>query len=145
MQRCGTLLGARDYSSRRLKEKLEDAGYPPSIIAECLEKLMEAHYLDDRRYAQAYVRAHLQDRSLLRIRRGLMERGIEEEYIEEALEAVGAETDPEEAQLGQIRRYLQKRCYDPVQADYAHRQKAMAALHRRGYAPELIRRAMEES
>ena len=52
MQRCGTLLGSRDYPVQRLREKLADAGYPSSIIEECIGKLAGAHYLDDRRYAQ---------------------------------------------------------------------------------------------
>lgn len=144
MQRCGTLLGSRDYSEYRLRTKLQEAGYPPSIIQECIEKLIQARYLDDRRYAEAYVRSHLHDRSSLRIRRDLTERGIAEEAVAAAFEAVGEETDTEEAQLDQIRNLLRRRRYDPDQEDFALKQKTMAFLHRKGYAPELIRKAMEE-
>lgn len=143
MQRCGTLLGSRDYPERRLRAKLEDAGYPASIIGECMEKLRQAHYLDDRRYAQTYVRSHLSDRSSLRIRRDLSERGIPDEYIEEAFAEIGEETDPDQAQLDQIRHLLKKRGYEPGEADYAMRQKTMAFLHRKGFETDLIRRAME--
>jgi len=144
MQRCGTLLGSRDYPVHRLRTKLQDAGYPSSIIEDCIEKLQEAHYLDDARYAQTYLRSHLADRSLLRIRHDLLERGISEELIERAVTEIAEETDPEEAQLGQIRRLLQKRGYDPADADYAARQKIMAFLQRKGYGINLIRRAMEK-
>ena len=77
MQRCGTLLGSRDYPVHRLRTKLQEAGYPTSIIEDCIEKLQKAHYLDDARYAQTYLRSHLADRSLLRIRHDLMERGAQ--------------------------------------------------------------------
>lgn len=144
MQRCGTLLGSRDYSEHRLRTKLQEAGYPPSIIQECIEKLAQAHYLDDQRYAETYVRTHLRDRSSLRIRRDLAERGIAEEYIAAAFEKAGEEADTEEAQRNQIRRLLRRRGYDQEHTDFVFRQKTMAFLHRKGYAPEMIRQVMEE-
>ena len=68
MQRCGILLGSRDYSEQRMREKLRDAGYPGSVVDNAVEKLRKAGYLDDRRFAQSYVRSHMRDRSRLRIR-----------------------------------------------------------------------------
>ena len=144
MQRCGTLLGSRDYTQSRLRTKLQEAGYPSSIIGECIGKLKEAHYLDDSRYAQSYVRSHLRDRSRLRISHDLRERGVPEELIEEAFAAAAQEQDPEEAQMDQIRRWLQKKRYDPGTADYTLKQKIMMSLHRKGFEAELIRRAMDE-
>ena len=144
MQRCGTLLGSRDYPVHRLRTKLQEAGYPTSIIEDCIEKLQKAHYLDDARYAQTYLRSHLADRSLLRIRHDLMERGVPEDLIERAVAEISEETDPEEVQLDQIRRLLRKRGYDPAGADYTVRQKTMAFLQRKGYDMGLIRRAMEK-
>ena len=143
MQRCGTLLGSRDYSVHRLREKLQDAGFPPLVVEDCIAKLKEARYLDDGRYAQTYVRSYIHSRSCMRIRRDLLERGISEEEIDRAFAVIGEEADPEKAQLDQIRRLLQKRGFDPDQADYAMRQKTMAFLHRKGYETDLIRRAME--
>ena len=144
LQRCGALLGSRDYPVHRLRTKLQDAGYPSSIIEDCIGKLREAHYLDDARYAQTYLRSHLADRSLRRIRYDLAERGISEDLIDRAVEEIAEETDPEEAQLDQVRRLLRKRGYDPDEADYAARQKTMAFLQRKGYDMGLIRRAMEK-
>lgn len=144
MQRCGTLLGKRDYTQSRLRTKLQEAGYPSSVIGECIEKLIEAHYLDDRRFAQSYVRSHLRDRSRLRISHDLKERGIPENLIEEAFAAAAEEMDPEQAQMDQIRRWLHKRGYDPGTADYALKQKTMLSLHRKGFETEMIRRAMDE-
>lgn len=144
MQKCGNLLGRRDYSAGRLRTKLLEAGYPASIVEDCIGKLKEARYLDDRRYAATYVRTHLQDRSRLRIRHDLEARGIPGDLIEEAFSEIGQEMDPDEAQMARIRFLLHKRGYDPADTDYAGRQKTMAFLHRKGYETDLIRRAMED-
>lgn len=143
MRRCGALLGNRDYTVKRLRTKLEEAGFPPLIIEECIGKLIDAHYLDDRRYAQSYVRSHLSDRSRFRITQDLMGRGIAEYVIEEAFAVAGEETDPEEAQFRQIRHLLKKRGFSSVSSSFEMRQKTMAYLHRKGYESDLIRRAME--
>jgi regulatory protein len=143
MQRCGTLLGSRDYSEQRLREKLCDAGFPAPLVEDAVDKLHRAGYLDDRRYARSYVRSHLQDRSRLRITRDLAERGISGTDIEEAFAEVGLEEDIEEAQKEQVLRLLRKRGFDPDRATYEERQKTMAFLHRKGYPADLIRRSAE--
>ena len=72
--------------------------------------------------------------------RDLAQKGISEEVIEEALDAVGEEENLEEAQRSQIIRILRKRGFDPCTADYEEKQKTMAFLHRKGYPTEMIRR-----
>ena len=140
MQRCGTLLGSRDYSEHRLREKLKEAGYPSSVIEETIGKLRRAGYLDDRRFARNYVRSHIRDRSRLRIMRDLAGKGIAEEIVEEAFTEIGGEEDLEDAQRQQVIRLLQKRGFDPSEASFEERQKTMAFLHRKGYPADLIRR-----
>jgi regulatory protein len=140
MQRCGTLLGARDYSECRLREKLIEAGFPDSIVEEAVGKLQKAGYLDDRRFARSYIRSHIQDRSRLRIKRDLADRGIPLADIENAFAEVGEEEDLEEAQREQVVRLLRKRGFDPDRATYEEKQKTMAFLHRKGYSTDLIRR-----
>lgn len=139
MLRCGTLLGSRDYSEHRMTEKLREAGYPAPVIEEAVEKLKKAGYLDDRRFAQSYVRSHLADRSRLRIMRDLAGKGISGKVIEEAFAEVGEEENLEEAQRDQVVRLLKKRGFDPAEADSRERQKTMAFLYRKGYPSDLIR------
>ena len=140
MQRCGTLLGARDYSECRLREKLIEAGFPDSIVEEAVGKLQKAGYLDDRRFARSYIRSHIQDRSRLRIVRDLAGKGISETDIEEVFAEFAEEEDLEDAQRQQVMRLLEKRGFDPGEAGYEERQKTMAFLHRKGYPADLIRR-----
>lgn len=145
MLKCGTLLGGRDYSEQRLREKLREAGYPAFICEEAMDKLRKAGYLNDLRFAQSYIRTHIQDRSRLRIIRDLTGKGIPEREIEEAFATVAAEEDLEEAQRQQVLRLLKKRGFDPSQAGFEERQKTMAFLHRRGYPTDLIRRLTGQS
>ena len=85
MRKCGSLLGSRDYSVKRLREKLCDAGFPAAVIDEAVEKLERAGYLNDIRFAQSYVRSHMRDRSRLRIMRDLAGKGISETVMAPAL------------------------------------------------------------
>ncbi len=145
LHRCGDLLGRTDYTTASLEKKLETDGYPREIRQQVLMELTDAHYLDDRRLAENYIRGHLGDKSKARIRQDLQQKGISPEDLEEAFASVAEETDMESKQLSQIRRLLEKKHYDPEQATWEEKQKVMAFLYRRGFSQDMIRRGMEMS
>ncbi|MDO5132752.1 MAG: regulatory protein RecX [Eubacteriales bacterium] len=145
MRKCGSLLECRDYSVRRMEEKLREAEYPESVIREAVEKLRKAGYLDDSRYAREFVRSHIRDKSRLRIRKDLLDRGIGEALIEQAFLEIGAQEDLDEAQREQIRRLLRRRGFDAAAATYEEKNKTMAFLYRKGFSAEIIRAAMESN
>ena len=108
LKKCGALLARRDYTCARLREKLLSGGYEEEIADWALEKLKEAHYLDDERYARNFIQAHWEDRSKLRIRTDLEERGVPSDILSEVLREESEERG-EEAEIRQIRgivRYL---------------------------------------
>ena len=143
VRKCGDLLSRSDYSEKGLRDKLLQAGYPDIVADETIHRMKEAHYVDDRRMAESYIRYHAKDRSLLRIRMDLQKRGIREdlirELIEEAEETMGEEIRGLEQE--QIRAYMRRKHYDPEAADLAARQKMTAFLLRKGYTQEAVRRA----
>lgn len=144
LARSGSILQNRDYSRKRLGDKLRGYGYPSGLVDETLDSLQDAGYLDDERLAQTYVRYHLEDRSLRRIRTDLERRGISSDVIDAAVEKVrdemtgGFDTAEEE----QIRRLLQKRHFDAETADWNEKQKAGAYLYRKGYSIQTIERIL---
>lgn len=142
--KSGTLLSDTDLSEEMLRRKLLRAGYPEEAAFQAAEKMKEAGYVNDRRTAENYIRYHLQDRSRLRIRMDLRERGIGQDVIDAAFAALEEETDdtPEENELEQIRRLLKKRGVDPHSADSKTLLKTMAFLVRKGYPAELVRKAL---
>ncbi len=143
LQRCGALLASRDYSEAKLREKLRGDEYPEDVIDGVIGELKEAHYVDDARIAGQYVRLHLADRSVERIKQDLYRMGIDREIAEDALREAAEEIDPQAAQEEQIRALLAKRRYPGEAADPAEKQKTMAFLYRKGYPIDLIRHVLD--
>lgn len=142
--RAGSLLKGMDYTVQGLRDRLCRAGYPEEIAAGVVERLVDAGYLNDRRYAENYVRMHLPDRSLMRIRMDLQSKGVDKELLAEVLREYDEENDggAAEQELEQIRRFLIKRHYDPETTTYEESARIKAALLRKGYGAERVRQAM---
>ena len=140
LRRCGSLLGKRDYSGRRLRQKLTEAGYPAGIIEEVIRDLLEDGYIDDRRIAENYVRIHIKDRSRRRILTDLTRLGIGEETALEVMEEIREEA--EDPEVRQIRELMRKRGFDPAAASAQERGRFMSFLYRRGYETDSIWRAI---
>lgn len=145
LQKSGDLLSRQDYSRLKLREKLL-RGYPAIVVDPVLDELERAHYLDDARYARSYVRARMYERSRMRIRQDLIQKGIEEGTAQEALSLVFGEADEsgEDPEREQIRRLLRKKQFDPQTSDWNERQKIMASIYRRGFSADKIRSVMQQ-
>ena len=142
LKKCGALLARRDYTCARLHEKLIGYGFEEEIADEAIDSLKEARYLDDARFACNYIAAHREDRSRLRIRTDLEERGVPSDIISEAMR-VESEEAGDEAEIRQIRKLMEKRKFDPQSADWEEKRRMQAYLYRKGYASSSVRAAME--
>lgn len=142
LKKCGMLLAQRDYTCARLREKLLGSGFEEEIADEVIGSLKEAHYIDDARYAQNFIEAHRGDRSRLRIRKDLEDRGVPSDIVSETLREE-LEENGEEAEIRQIRKLMEKRKFDPESADWNEKQKMQAYLYRKGYAASAVRAAMD--
>jgi regulatory protein len=135
LRKCGELLKSQDYSEQRLRMKLRTAGFPEDTVTMAVEAMKDAHYIDDRRYAENYVKYHLRDRSRRRIEQDLQERGIAEDIIEEVFQAITEnaveKTDTEngvsaadEAEIEQICKLLRKKQFDPAAAGWEESRRS---------------------
>jgi len=99
MRRAHSIHEMREYLDRRAEDK--------DLVSPVVAKLRERGYIDDARYALEFARQHANPRrqGRFRIARELRARGLQDQHIEAALDAVFAETD--EAAL--VRARLQKR------------------------------------
>src|SRR6266498_3672766 len=80
------ILGYRFNSAVELRRKLRAKGFDDDAVASTLERLRSEKWLDDDRFAAAYVRTRLQKRiGRLRIRRELMAAGVDDDTAERAL------------------------------------------------------------
>lgn len=135
-ERLMLLLKARDYPEAELRRKLEQAWCPENCIREALQWAKNHHYVDDRRYAENYIRWHGSGKSRRRLLYDLAQKGIGRELAEELLE----ESPPDEEE--QILRELKKKKYDPGNDDLKTKQRIAASLGRKGYNWSQIETAM---
>ena len=139
--RAMNLLKNREYTEKQLRDKLCEGGYPEQIVEEALSYVESFHYIDDLRYATAYITCHEDTRSRRRIQQDLLGRGIAPDLLEEAWrewEEQGGRQD-EQAMIQEL---LRKRGYDPETADGKEKQKQGAFLMRRGFSGESVRKAL---
>ena len=122
--------------------KLLGSGFEEETADEVIGSLKEAQYIDDSRYARNFIEAHSGDRSRLRIRKDLEDRGVSSEIISEAM-VEEFEENGDSAEIRQIRKLMEKRKFDPGSADWNEKQKMQAYLYRKGYAASAVRAAMD--
>lgn len=142
--RAMNLLKSREYTESRLRSKLKEGLYPEKAIAEALRYVASFHYTDDLRYAVTYITDHECTRSRRRIEQDLIAKGIGRETMERAWakwEADGGCQDEE----AMIEKLLEKRRYDPENADFKEQQRTYSFLLRKGFSAEAVRRAMHAS
>ena len=139
--RAMNLLKNREYTAKQLHDKLKDGGYPERIISEALAYVEGFHYIDDLRYAVAYITGHESTRSRRRIEQDLLGKGIAQETLERAWQEWEAQggTQDEQAMIWEL---LKKRGYDPKNADRKEIQRQGAFLMRRGFSGESVRKAL---
>ena len=130
--RAMNLLKNRDYTVRQLGDKLREGGYPEEIIGEALDYVQGFRYTDDLRYAENFIRCHIQDRS---------RRRIERDTLESAWAGFEAEGGCQDEQA-MIQALLAKKGFDRGTAQPKERQRMYGYLMRKGFDCEQVRKAL---
>ena len=139
------LLKDRDYTGKRLYDKLLATGYSEEEATEALERMVRERFVDDERYARSFADYHMGDRSILRIRQDLVSRGIDSDTVERILSEVAEEHGgAEDIELKKAVAVLAKKhvTADDL-SDYETRQKIMGSLVRKGFTADTARRACD--
>lgn len=135
--RAMNLLTSKDYTTRKLRDKLKEGGYPEEIIEDALNYVASYHYTDDTRYALGFIKDHESTRSRRRIEQDLKNRGVSEEIIEEAWTKYEEETGGQDEEA-MIEALLRKKGFDRETADQKQLQKMYAFLAGKGFSSEKI-------
>lgn len=133
------LLQNKDYTEKQLRDKLQQGGYPEEVIEEAVSYMKSYRYIDDDRYAAAYMEYHIENKSRQCIIQELLKRGISRECVERQwnhLERMGVKGNEEEM----IRSILEKKHYFEKQADIKEQRRIYAFLMRRGFSGNLIKK-----
>ena len=121
---------------------MKSGSYPENLIDDALDYVKSYHYVDDERYARAYLADCLGRRSKKRICQDLLSRGIDKEVVSSVMEELFQEMDGEAAEIELAKTLLHKRHFDPKSADFQDSQKQMAYLMRKGFSSDVIREVM---
>jgi len=123
------LLGGQARSAGELREKLTARAERPEDVPGILERLKQYGYLNDRRFAESYSVARLENQGLgqERVLRDLRRRRVAPKLAEAAVRAAYRETD--EVRL--IEQYLQRKFRGISLEKYLAEPKHLAAAYRR--------------
>lgn len=138
------ICGRRLRSRKELEGKLREKEFRAEAIQAALTFAAEYGYLDDRNFAQAFIRDQLLRRPLgrQRLQLELQRRGVAKQDIEDALSAVFSDSDQElQLAIAAARKKLAtSRATDPQK-----RERSLANfLAARGFGWEVVRKVMEE-
>ena len=133
------LLTDMDRTSDQLVKKLEASEYPEDIIEAAIRYVESFGYVDDTRYACNFIESRKRNKSKKEIYMLMRQKGIESSVIDEAMEQCYGEDDSLEA----IQKILLKKKYSDEEMDYKEKQKIYAAIMRKGFSYDDIRRAIQ--
>lgn len=135
------ILRYRFNTAKELRRKLAAKEFDRETIATTIERLTREKWIDDARFAGAFVRTRMQKRiGHMRIRRELIAAGVADDIIDDAIRGNVDETGEREHALASGRKrltVLQRRGADV-------RNKLTAYLLKQGYDGALVREVVRE-
>ena len=122
-------LGGRAHSSGELRDKLRRRAQNDQDVDAVMAKLKEAGYLNDRRFAENYASARLQNQGLgkIRVLRDLRQRHVAPKLAEQVTEKTYEQTD--EANL--IEEFLRRKYRGKQLGTFLSQEKNLAGAFRR--------------
>jgi regulatory protein len=137
-QQALKLLNYRPRSHAEVERNLKDHEFSEDVIAGVIDRLTRSGFLDDGRFAQAWVenRSEFRPRGASLLRMELRQRGLQDEAIQEALQDIDEEELAYRAGLKQARKL------DGLDWNQ-FRQKMYGFLARRGFNYEYITPVVE--
>lgn len=134
IQRALYLLQSMDRTEHQIYDKLKQGEYPDSVIRKAIEYIKEYDYVNDERYAQAYVEYHKQKKSMRQLESDLIKKGIDMRIVNETLQL--EENKIDESIL--ICNWIEDRKIDMEHISRKELQKLYQFLLRKGFAHEAI-------
>lgn len=135
------LLNDMDRTEEGLLQKLLQGGYPNDVSEAAVSYVKSFGYIDDKRYAEQYIRSRMLKKSKRELYVALVGKGLENSVIEEALENCFSDMCEQET----IMQLLKKKNYDNETADDKSKKKMFDYLLRKGFRYEDIRQALQVS
>ncbi len=147
-----SLLAHRARSREELRRRLDRKDFAPPVIASTLEWLDERGYVDDRDFAETFVRdrLRLRPRGRIRLVQELRKKGVDAGTAEAAVAAVMEREGIDEAALARTaadawarkNRSVLRKAAGSRDGRLRARRRLYGHLARRGFAPDAVRAAV---
>lgn len=138
-----SLLSFRARSEKEIRDRMLQKGYELSVIENTVQYLKEQRYVNDREFAEAFIKdkAELSHYGRNRIKTELLKKGIPKEMIDELIEAT-IQTDTEYETARELAESKMK-SYQKDKKDSQYR-KLSGYLLRKGYSYDIVSRVVKE-
>lgn len=134
------LLEQGDRTKKGLRDNLLKNGYPSEAVEEAMAYVESFHYIDDKRYALTYIQNQSGKKGRARIQMELRQKGVPQEYIDQAFQETEEDTDAR----GVIRELILKKRREQGPMEEKERQKLYGFLMRRGFSSSDILSVLRE-
>ena len=142
LERIKQFCSFRDRSHKEVWEKLKELNQDPETSRELIAELLEEKFLDEERFARAYVSGKFRNNKWgrLKIKQGLREKGIHPNLIRSAM------TEIDEAEYLRTLQDLLEKKLRSVTAKNQYDKKAKSAryLIGKGYEQDIVWRKINE-
>lgn len=139
--RCLNLLKSRDYTRNQLVRKLKQGFYPETVIEDAIAYAASYGYIDDVKYAAAYINYAGGAKSKKQMVNDLQIKGVSKQDIETAFaqcEEKNILVNEEEL----IEKLLEKKHYKRNESTFEERRKIAVFLYRKGFSSDKIYKAV---
>ena len=139
--RLTTLCAQGEHCTWEMTEKMRRGGISEEAQARIMERLVKERYVDDERYARAFVKdkVHYNKWGRRKVEQALWQKHIDDDIRQRILDEID-----DEDYLSVLRPLLQqKRKSTKAQSDYELNQKLIRFALSRGYTYDIIRQCIE--
>ncbi len=132
LKKAVDLLTVREYSSFDIRQKLRLKDYPDFMIDLIIERAKELRFLDERRYAECYIRSNLGKKSRTMIFAELKNKGIPEDFMSEAYEEIAYDLGYDEEEV--IKEIILRKFRNVDFSDEKAKNRVISYFLRHGYS-----------
>ncbi len=131
-------LAKRDCTEYELRDKLKKSLNDSISIDAAMAYARDHGYIDDERFAREYLDLKKEKKSYRQIQRKLRYKGVSEDVVHTVFEEAGEQTEEDIRPL--VLKYVRK---FPAM-DWEAKLKTYRHFSRKGYAPDVVRRLLDE-
>lgn len=135
------LLGFKDYSEHKLREKLKERGFNPDEIDDAINEVKEKKYLREDLYAESRAKAFMNkgySQNFIRQKLSQEHVSVSEEFIDEIYD------EHKYSEEDQIKELIQKKLRGKMIEDYNHEAKVIRFVLSKGHSFDSIKSALKQ-